>query len=73
MKAKEIEEKLNNGSKLIIVYSGYFKDWHFIGSEEPENKINKKQFEKYKKKCSNKDESEYTAIRGKAVWHYYWL
>ena len=48
MKAKDIEQKLNNGSKLIIVYNGYFDDWYYIDSEIPQNRINKKQFAKYK-------------------------
>lgn len=75
MKAKDIEQKLNNGSKLIIVYRGYFDDLHYIDSEKPENRINKKQFSKYKEKCLNKDESQNNdmGVKGKQYRHYYWL
>ena len=58
MKAKEIEEKLNKGEKLLMKKSGYFDDWCFIGEEITENRINKRQFEKYKKICTNKDETD---------------
>lgn len=75
MKAKEIEQKLSNGSKLIIIYHSYFDDWYYIDSEKPENRINKKQFAKYKQQCSNKDESQNNdmGIKGKQYRHYYWL
>ena len=75
MKVKDIEQKLNNGSKLIIVYNGYCDDWYYIDSEIPQNRINKKQFFKYKEKCTNKDESENNdmGIKGKQYRHYYWL
>ena len=75
MKAKDIEQKLNNGSKLIIVYNGYFDDWYYIDSEIPQNRINKKQFAKYKEKCTNKDETQNNdmGVKGKQYRHYYWL
>lgn len=75
MKAKEIEIKLASGSKLIVVHNSYFDNWYYICSEQPQNRINKNQFAKYKARCSNKDESENNdmGIKGKQYRHYYWL
>ena len=39
MKAKEIEEILNNGGKLILENNAYFKDMYYIGEEKGENRI----------------------------------
>ena len=75
MKAKDIEQKLNNGSKLIIVYRSYFDNLYYIETENPENRLNKNQFTKYKDGCTNKDESQnnYMGIKGKQYRHFYWL
>ena len=74
MKAKEIEERLSNGEKLIFKNNAYFDDLYFIGNEEVENRINKNQFDKAKLTCKNSDESDKNNawFRGKSYRIYYW-
>jgi hypothetical protein len=73
MKAKEIEQKLQNGEKLI--HAGGWFNTYSIGSETVANRLNVNQFEKYKLKCKNKDESEKERawFRGQSYRLFYWL
>lgn len=75
MKAKEIEEILNNGGKLISVNTGYFNDRYYIGEEKVENRLTVTQFEKYRKMCKNSDESgkDKCWFRGDRCKLFYWL
>jgi len=75
MKAKEIENKLKSGCKLIHKHNNYFDDWYFIDSVEIKNRLREDQFLKYKAQCSNKDESQsqINFIRGQSYYHYYWI
>lgn len=75
MKAKEIESKLSNGEKLVIQNNPYFDDKYYIGEEINENRLNKRQFYKYKEMCTNKDETDDNCmgVKGKLTRHYYWL
>jgi len=74
MKAKDIEEILNNGGRLIFKNNAYFNDWYFIGEEKVENRITITQFEKYKATCKNSDESDKINcnFRGQSYRLYYW-
>lgn len=75
MKAKEIEEILNNGGKLISENTGYFNDYYYIGEEKVENRLTVTQFEKYRKMCKNSDESgkDKCWFRGDRCKLFYWL
>ena len=75
MKAKEIEEILNNGGKLILEYSGYFNDYYYICDDMAKNRITVTQFEKYRKMCKNSDESgkDKCWFRGDGYKLFYWL
>ena len=74
MKAKDIEKYLSKGSKLIYknTSSG---DMFFIDSETIENRITKKQFDKYISICNNEDLSERFPnwLNNKPYRCYYWL
>jgi hypothetical protein len=74
MKAKEIEQLLKNGAKLIEQNNAYFDDVYFINSEIPENRITTTQFQKYKKLCQNYDDSEKfnNWLKGQRYCLYYW-
>ncbi len=74
MKAKEIEERLSKGEKLIFKNNAYFDDYFYIGSEDVKNRITKKQFEKARLTCKNSDESEKNNawFKGQSYRLYYW-
>lgn len=74
MKAKDIENILNNSGKLIYKNNAYFSDWYYVGKEEVENRITKAQFEKFKLTCKNSDttEKDSACLRGMGYRLYYW-
>lgn len=74
MKAKEIEQRLRDGEKLSLKINAYFADWYFVGEEKPENRINEKQFEKYKALCMHSDETGKDSkwFRGQSYRLFYW-
>ena len=72
MKAKDIENILSNSGRLIL------KDYPFGASYFVENddgfefSLSKKQFEKFKETCENKDESKVAWFNGETTTWYYW-
>lgn len=75
MKAKEIENLLKNGARLIEQNNAYFDNMYFANSENPENRITVTQFEKYKKLCQNMDDSDKwnKGLKGQRYRIYYWV
>ncbi len=75
MVAKEIKSRLDNGSKLVVQYNSYIMPDYYMDSLSAENKLTKKQFDKFKAICKNSDESQQgSCIRDSMPhMHYYWL
>ena len=71
MKAKEIEDILKTGGRLIL--RNYpFGERYFIENDGNEQPINKSQFNKFKESCNKKDESQQRWFRTDTSTWYYW-
>ena len=75
MKAKEINQRLQNGEKLIYKNNAYCNDLYFIGNEDVKNRINKNQFDRAKEFCNKSDDSDKHTVwfRGQSYREYYWI
>ena len=74
MKAKDIENRLNNGGRLIYRNNAYFPAWYYVGNENVESRLSVTQFNKYVATCSNSDTSEKGRawFKGDSYRVYYW-
>lgn len=71
MKAKDIDDFLNHGQKLIC-REYPFGTRFFISTADCENAINKAQFEKFKLTCNKSHDTGQVWLRGQTRTYKFW-
>lgn len=72
MKAKEIEDILNNNGRLLLRNYPFGVRFFVENDDGCELQINLSQFNKFRETCTNKDETQMRWLRVETTTWYYW-
>ena len=72
MKAKDIESILSNSGRLVLRNYPFGIKYFVESVDRLEFPLSKKQFERFKESCENKDESKVAWFKGETTTWYYW-